>query len=134
MASVNKVILIGRLGQKPELRTTQSGSVANFSLATNKAWVDKSGQKNERTEWHKIVVWGKVADNCAKYLDKGRPVYIEGELQTRQWQDKDGQTKYTTEIVAQQVSFLGGQEQRPSSQTQGPQTSQGSSFEDDIPF
>ncbi len=106
--SVNKVILLGRLGQNPEVRHTPSGaSVANFSLATNESWMDKNGQKQERTEWHRIVVWGKLADLCGQYLTKGRQAYVEGRLQTRQWQDKDGQTKYTTEIQAQTVQFLG---------------------------
>jgi len=102
------VILIGRLGQNPEVRYTPSGAaVANFSIATSESWMDKSGQKQERTEWHRIVVWGKTAENCNQYLTKGRQVYVEGRLQTRQWQDKDGQTKYTTEVQAQTVQFLG---------------------------
>lgn len=106
--SVNKVILVGRLGQNPEVRYTPSGAaVANFSIATHESWMDKSGQKQERTEWHKIVVWGKQAENCAQYLAKGRQAYVEGRLQTRQWQDKDGQTKYTTEVQAQTIQFLG---------------------------
>ncbi len=107
--SVNKVILVGRLGQNPEVKYTPSGApVANFSVATNEVWNDKtSGQKQERTEWHKIVVWGKIAELCGQYLAKGRQVYLEGRLQTRQWQDKDGQTRYTTEVVAQSVQFLG---------------------------
>jgi len=105
--SVNKVILIGRLGQNPEVRFTPSGQgVANFSVATNESWTDKNGQKQERTEWHRIVVWGKLAELCQQYLTKGRQVYLEGRLQTRQWQDKDGQTKYTTEVMAQTVQFL----------------------------
>src|SRR6478752_612655 len=107
--SVNKVILIGRLGQNPEVRYTPSGAaVANFSIATSESWMDKSGQKQEKTEWHRIVVWGKTAENCNQYLSKGRQIYVEGRLQTRQWQDKDGQTKYTTEVQAQTVQFLGG--------------------------
>src|SRR3954467_7268212 len=107
--SVNKVILVGRLGQNPEVRYTPSGAaVANFSIATSESWMDKSGQKQEKTEWHRIVVWGKIAETCGQYLTKGRQVYIEGRLQTRQWQDKDGQTKYTTEVQAQTVQFLGG--------------------------
>ncbi len=106
--SVNKVILVGRLGQNPEVRYTPAGAaVANFSVATSESWNDKSGQKQEKTEWHRIVVWGKVAELCNQYLTKGRQVYIEGRLQTRQWQDKDGQTKYTTEVQAQTVQFLG---------------------------
>jgi single-strand DNA-binding protein len=107
--SVNKVILVGRLGQNPEVRYTPSGAaVANFSVATNENWTDKQGQKQEKTEWHRVVVWGKLAELCNQYLSKGRQVYLEGRLQTRQWQDKDGQTKYTTEIQAQTVQFLGG--------------------------
>ncbi len=106
--SVNKVILVGRLGQNPEVRYTPAGAaVGNFSVATSESWSDKSGQKQEKTEWHRIVVWGKVAELCNQYLAKGRQVYIEGSLQTRQWQDKDGQTKYTTEVKAQTVQFLG---------------------------
>ncbi len=106
--SVNKVILVGRLGGNPDIRYTPSGSaVANFSVATNESWNDKSGQKQERTEWHRIVVWGKLAQLCGEYLAKGRQVYVEGRLQTRQWQDKDGQTKYTTEVVANTIQFLG---------------------------
>ena len=107
--SVNKVILVGRLGQNPEVRYTPSGAaVANFSVATNESWTDKSGQKQERTEWHRVVVWGKLAELCNQYLSKGRQCYVEGRLQTRQWQDKDGQTKYTTEVQAQTIQFLGG--------------------------
>ncbi len=116
--SVNKVILVGRLGQNPEVRYTPSGAaVANFSVATNESWVDKQGQKQDKTEWHKVVVWGKLAELCNQYLAKGRQVYLEGRLQTRQWQDKDGQTKYTTEVQAQTVQFLGagaGAGDRPS--------------------
>ena len=105
--SVNKVLIIGRLGAKPEVRNTPGGaSVGNFSVATNETWMDKNNQKQERTEWHRVVVWGKLAELCANYLDKGRQVYVEGRLQTRQWQDKDGATKYTTEVVANTVQFL----------------------------
>lgn len=108
--SVNKVILVGRLGQNPEVRYTPSGSaVANFSVATNEAWTDKSGQKQERTEWHRIVVWGKLAELCSQYLAKGRQCYVEGRLQTREWTDKDGVKKYSTEVQAQTVQFLGGE-------------------------
>lgn len=104
---MNKVFLYGRLGQDPELRHTQSGnSVCNLSVATSKSWVDKSGQKQSATEWHRVVVWGKTGDNCAKYLAKGREVIIEGELQTRSWDD-NGTKKYATEIVASTVQFVG---------------------------
>ncbi len=107
--SVNKVILIGRLGQNPELRYTPSGAaVANFSVATNEVWTDKAGQRQERTEWHKVVAWGKQAELCNQYLQKGRQVYIEGALQTRQWQDQQGQNRSTTEIKANTIQFLGG--------------------------
>ena len=107
--SVNKVILIGNLGKKPELRYTPGGqAVANFTLATNERFGGKEGQPaQERTEWHRIVAWGRTAENCAQYLDKGRSVYIEGRLQTREWQDKEGQKRQTTEIVALTVQFLG---------------------------
>ena len=109
MASVNKVILIGNLGKDPELRFTKEGTgVCNFSLATNERWRDKDGQSQERTEWHRIVVWGKTAENCAQYLQKGRSCYIEGRIQTREWEDKEGNKRQTTEIVAQNVTFLGG--------------------------
>ena len=109
MASINKVILVGNLGRDPELRYIQSGqAVANFSLATNERWRDKEGNNQEKTEWHRIVVWGKSAENCAQYLQKGRSVYIEGKLQTREWEDREGNKRTTTEIVAQTVQFLGG--------------------------
>lgn len=116
--SVNKVILVGRLGQNPEIRYTPAGApVTTFSVATQESWMDKAGQKQEKTEWHRIVVWGKTAENCNQYLSKGRQVYVEGRLQTRQWQDKDGQTKYTTEVQAQTVQFLGsGSGDRPGQQ------------------
>ena len=106
---VNKVILVGRLGRDPELRYTQGGQpVANFTLATSERWKGKDGNSQERTEWHRIVVWGKTAENCAQYLQKGRQVYVEGRLQTRDWEDKDGHKRQTTEIVALTVQFLGG--------------------------
>lgn len=106
---INKVILIGRLGADPELRYTPSGSpVANFRVATSENWVDREGQRQERTEWHRIVAWGKLAELCGEYLSKGRQVYLEGRLQTRQWDDRDGNKRYTTEIVARDVQFLGG--------------------------
>ena len=110
MAGVNKAILIGNLGRDPELRYTQNGqAVVNFTLATSENWTDKtSGEKVERTEWHRIVVWGKTGEQCAQYLTKGRSVYIEGRLQTREWEDKEGQKRRTTEITAQSVQFLGG--------------------------
>lgn len=107
--SVNKVILVARLGSDPEIRYTPSGApVANFSVATNEKWTSKDGEKNERTEWHRIVAWNKLAEICGEYLSKGRQVYIEGKLQTRKWEDRDGNTRYTTEVVAREIVFLGG--------------------------
>jgi single-strand DNA-binding protein len=109
MAGVNKVILIGNLGRDPELRYTQQGTaVANFTLATNESFPKKDGTREERTEWHRIVAWEKTAELCSQYLSKGRSVYIEGRLQTREWENKEGQKQRTTEIVAQRVQFLGG--------------------------
>lgn len=106
---VNKVILIGNLGADPEVRFTPSGqAVANFRIATNETWTDKNQQKQERTEWHRIVVWGKLGELCGEYLKKGRQAYVEGRLQTREWTDKEGKKNYTTEVVAQSVQFLGG--------------------------
>ena len=107
--SVNKVLLLGRLGKDPELKYTPSGvAVCSFSIATSEAWQDKAGQKQERVEWTNIVVWNKLAELCNQYLSKGRQAYIEGSLQTRSWDDKDGNKRYTTEIVAKTVQFLGG--------------------------
>lgn len=112
--SVNKVIIVGRLGADPELKTLGSGqAVANFNLATSENWVDRDGQKQERTEWHRIVVWGKLAEICRQYLSKGRQVFVEGKLQTRSWEDQQGQKRYTTEIVASNVQFIGGANDRP---------------------
>jgi single-strand DNA-binding protein len=117
--SVNKVILLGRLGQDPELKYTPGGSaVCNFSLATTESWTDKGGQKQEKTEWHRIVVWGKLAELCNQYLAKGRQAFLEGRLQTRSWDDKDGQKRYTTEILASTVQFIGGPTAQASAQTQ----------------
>lgn len=108
--SVNKVIILGRLGQDPELKYTPSGAaVCNFSLATSETWNDKNtGQKQEKTEWHRVVVWGKLAELCNQYLSKGRQAFVEGKLQTRSWDDKNGQKRYTTEISATTVQFIGG--------------------------
>ena len=106
---VNKVILVGNLGADPDMRYTQSGAgVCELRLATNESWTDRNGQKQERTEWHRIIVWGKRAEICSKYLSKGRQIYVEGRLQTRSWDDKDGNKRYTTEIIANDVQFLGG--------------------------
>jgi single-strand DNA-binding protein len=108
MGSVNKVILVGNLGADPELKYTPSNRpVCNLSIATNEVFKDKAGQRQEKTEWHRVTVWGEQAENCAKYLAKGRMVYVEGRLQTRSWDDKtDGKKRYSTEIVADRVTFL----------------------------
>jgi single-strand DNA-binding protein len=107
--SVNKVILVGNLGKDPEVRFTNTGSaVANFSIATSEVWNDRDGKRQERTEWHNVVVWGKTAEHCGQYLAKGRQVYIEGSIRTRSYDDKSGNKRYVTEVVAQRVQFLGG--------------------------
>ena len=109
MAGINKVILVGRLGRDPEVRYTPSGApVANFSIATSEEWKDReTGEKQERTEWHRIVAWRRLGEICGEYLHKGSQVYIEGRLQTRAWEDRDGNKRYTTEIVAQTMQMLG---------------------------
>ncbi|HEU5181348.1 MAG TPA: single-stranded DNA-binding protein [Candidatus Polarisedimenticolia bacterium] len=108
MASVNKVILIGNLGRDPEVKYTQNGTaVANLNIATNEVWTDKAGQKQERTEWHRVVVWGKQAQVLGDLLTKGKQVYVEGSLQTRSWDDKDGNKRYTTEVRAVRVLLMG---------------------------
>jgi len=107
--SVNKVILVGRLGKDPELKYTQAGTpVVRFSLATDETWKDQNGDKQQRTEWHNIVAWRKLAEICGQYLTKGRLIFLEGKLQTRNWEDKEGNKRYTTEIVADNMVMLGG--------------------------
>lgn len=109
MASVNKVILLGNLGRDPETRYTTDGSaVTNLNIATSEQWKDKSGEKQERTEWHRVVLFGRTAEIAGEYLKKGRSVYIEGRLQTRKYTDKDGVEKYSTEIVADRMQLIGG--------------------------
>jgi single-strand DNA-binding protein len=111
MASLNKAMIMGNLGTKPELRYTKSGTaVTTLRVATNEVSTDSEGQRQEKTEWHNIVVFGKTAENCEKYLDKGRTVLVEGRIQTREWEDKDGNKRYSTEIVANSVQFVGGRE------------------------
>lgn len=116
MAGVNKAIILGNLGRDPEMRSTQSGSqVANFSIATSRQYTDSSGQKQEETEWHRIVAFGRLAEICGQYLRKGKQVYIEGRIQTRSWDDKEtGQKKFMTEIVAEQMQMLGRAGDAPS--------------------
>jgi single-strand DNA-binding protein len=109
MGSVNKVILVGNLGRDAELRYTPGGAaVATLNMATTENWTDKSGQKQEKTEWHRVVFWGKVAESLTEYLTKGKQIYIEGRLETRQWNDKDGNKRYTTEIKGDKIVLLGG--------------------------
>lgn len=119
MAGVNKVIIVGRLGKDPEVRTVgSSGTVAQLTVATSENWVDKEGHKQERTEWHRVVAWGKLAEICGKHLSKGRQVYVEGRLQTRSWEDQQGVKKYSTEIVASTVQFLGAANERSENASQ----------------
>lgn len=126
MSGVNKVILVGRLGADPEVKAIGSGStVARLNIATSESWV-KDGQRQERTEWHRVTVWGKLAEICGKHLAKGRQVYVEGKLQTRQWEDPQGQKRYATEIVASTVQFLGA--------AGAERSSSGSSQNDDFNF
>jgi single-strand DNA-binding protein len=109
MGSVNKVILVGNLGRDAELRYTPGGAaVATLNMATTEVWNDKGGQRQEKTEWHRVIFWGKVAESLTEYLTKGKQVYIEGRLQTRQWDDKDGNKRYTTEIRGDKLVLLGG--------------------------
>jgi single-strand DNA-binding protein len=109
MGSVNKVILVGNLGRDAELRYTPGGApVATLNLATTEVWNDKGGQRQEKTEWHRVVLWGKTAESLNEYLVKGKQIYVEGRLQTRQWDDKDGNKRYTTEIRGDRIVLLGG--------------------------
>ena len=158
MASVNKVILIGNLGRDPETRyMPDGGAVTNVSIATTESWKDKNGEKQEKTEWHRVAFFGKLAEIAGEYLKKGSQVYVEGRLQTRKWQDKDGQDKYTTEIIADRMQMLGSRqgmvggdrEREPGGDREGasrpagkpaagaagkPAGSKFDDFEDDIPF
>lgn len=155
MASVNKAILIGNLGKDPEVRYMPSGeAIANITLATTDTWKDKSGEKQEKTEWHRVSFFGRLAEIVGEYLKKGSPVYVEGRIQTRKWQDKEGQDRYTTEIVADRMQMLGSKssgggsfevvENKPAAASSGnaaasaktAPAAKGSfdNFDDDIPF
>lgn len=154
MASVNKAILIGNLGKDPEVRYMPSGeAIANITLATTDTWKDKSGEKQERTEWHRVSFFGRQAEVVGEYLKKGSQIYVEGRIQTRKWQDKEGQDRYTTEIVADRMQMLGSKssgggsfevvENRPAASSGGAAApakaapaAKGSfdNFDDDIPF
>lgn len=149
MASLNKVMLIGNLGKDPEVRYTAGGTaVASFSIATSEKFKGKTGEWEEKTEWHNITLWARLAEIAGEYLSKGKTVYIEGRLQTRKWQDKEGKDRYTTEIVGEKMQMLsgkgeggGGQQQRPAGRPAQQEHSQGNSYEepvfnpdDEIPF
>lgn len=142
MNGVNKVIILGTLGQDPEIRYTQDGkAVANISLATSESWTDKNtGQKQEKTEWHRVVMFGKLAEIAGEYLKKGSKAYIDGKLQTRKWQDQSGQDRYTTEIVAHNMQMLGNTSNSTPAKTSNSkvqpaqQESFNNDFDDDIPF
>ena len=147
MGSVNKVILVGNLGRDAELRYTPGGAaVATLNMATTEVWNDKSGQRQEKTEWHRVVLWGKTAESLSEYLTKGKQIYVEGRLQTRQWDDKDGNKRYTTEIRSDRVVLLSGGGGRGGSMSGGGERGGGGDFgspgpessapltDDDIPF
>jgi len=138
MSGVNKVILVGRLGADPKITYTKDQTpVANFNIATSESWTGKDGNKQEKTEWHRITVWKKLATLCKEYLSKGKQVYIEGKLQTRSWEDKNGQKRYTTEILAQTVQFLspkGEQLIQGDPQDGSPENEPGFTSDDEIPF
>ena len=146
MASLNKVMLIGYLGDDPEIRYTPSGSaVANFRMATTEQWTSKEGEREERTEWHRIVAWRKLGETCGEYLHKGSLVYIEGNLQTRSWEDRDGNKRWTTEIIAYRMQMLDRKEgpgevvpvEEPfpaEEQVEATPTADPEAPEDDIPF
>ena len=150
MGSVNKVILVGNLGRDAELRYTPGGAaVATINMATTEVWNDKAGQRQEKTEWHRVVLWGKAAESLTEYLTKGKQIYVEGRLQTRQWDDKDGNKRYTTEIRGDRIVLLGGGGggtggrsatatrgggEDPGGHPQGPDPSSEPLTDDDIPF
>jgi single-strand DNA-binding protein len=145
MASINKVILIGNLGRDPETRyMADGGAITNISIATTSSWKDKNGDKQEASEWHRVAFFGKLAEIAGEYLKKGSSVYVEGRLQTRKWQDKDGADKYTTEIVANVMQMLGGRAKddgapgepatTPAARAPAKAGGKFDDFEDDIPF
>jgi single-strand DNA-binding protein len=132
---VNKAILIGRLGKDPEVRYTPDGTmVTNFNLATDEQWKDKNGEKVQKTEWHRIVTFGKLAEICGNYLTKGKMVFIEGRIQTRAWEDKDGVKRYTTEIVANDMKMLDSRGQGKADDTAAVSAQNGGTPMDDVPF
>ena len=141
MSSVNKVTLVGRLGQDPETKTVGETTVANFSLATSETWKDKSsGEKKERTEWHRLVAWGRQAEIIGEYLNKGSLIYVEGQLQTRKWTDKDDNERYTTEIRVGMMKMLGGKSNGNGDSNESPsnepvaETASAGADKSDVPF
>ncbi len=139
MASVNKVILIGNLGKNPEVSYMPNGAaVARITIATTENWKDKDGNKQQKTEWHRVTFYRKLAEIVGEYLKKGRPVYVEGRLETRKWTDKSGADRYTTEIIANEMKMLGSRDKSPSDQqnksTENPGASGFDDMDDDIPF
>jgi single-strand DNA-binding protein len=139
MASINKVILIGNLGRDPEVRYTPGGTaVANFTLATTDSWKNKDGDQESRTEWHRVVAWSRLGEICGEYLSKGSQVYIEGSLQTNEWEDQEGNKRKTTEIRAWRMQMLGPKTQEAQSKKEGtsfpPPPLYNNRAEDDIPF
>jgi single-strand DNA-binding protein len=129
MSSVNKVILLGNIGKDPEVRETKAGNIVNMVMATSEKYTDKSGQKQENTEWHNLVVFGKLADVVSKYVKKGDKLYVEGSITTRKWEDKEGNTRYTTEVKVRDLTMLGGAEKKPQ-----PALATVDEGEDDLPF
>jgi single-strand DNA-binding protein len=128
---VNKVQLLGNIGKDPEVRETKAGNIANMVMATSERYTDKSGQKQEKTEWHNLVVFGKLADIVAKYVKKGDKLYVEGSITTRKWEDKEGNTRYNTEIKVRDLTMLGGTEKRS---TQPEAVAAGDDEDSDLPF
>ena len=127
---VNKVQLLGNIGKDPEVRETKSGNIANLTMATSERYTDKSGQKQEKTEWHNLVVFGKLADVVSKYVKKGDKLYVEGSITTRKWEDKEGNTRYNTEIKVRDLTMLGGTEKRSTQ----PEVVAAGDDEDSLPF
>lgn len=136
MASVNKVIILGNVGKDPETRYLPNGeAVTNLSIATTESWKDKSGEKKEQTEWHRVSLFKRLAEIAAEYVKKGNPVYIEGRIQTRKWQDKEGQDRYSTEIVADKIQLLGGrQSETPDVPRKPAKSGTVAEMDDNIPF
>ena len=140
MLGYNKIILIGNVGTEPEMRYTANGNaVTNFNVATNREYTTGDGERREETEWFRVVAWSRLAEICSQYLSKGRQVYVEGRLQTRSWEAQDGTTRYTTELIAQEVSFLGGQGDAEFEREAAPQLAVGADAggdlePDDLPF